>query len=270
MAPGSPTPAPERVGLGAAAHVARATARALVAAVTLLTRVPVFRSRALDADDLARGAVLFPLVGAALGGVVGGMAVALALVVPALLAAALAVGLELCLTGALHVDGLADSADGLAGRDQEHALEIMRDHSLGTYGASALTLDLLAKTVALAALAEHAEILSIVAAFTVARAAPLLLGATLPYARPGPGTGRLLAERLRARHAVAGIALAAVLAALAIGPWFGAAALLCLIAITALVGALARRRLRGVTGDVMGAALELTATLTVAVAVGLG
>jgi adenosylcobinamide-GDP ribazoletransferase len=269
MAPGSPTPAPERVRRGAAADAARAAARALVAAVTLLTRVPVFRSRALDADDLVRGGVLFPLVGAALGGVVGGTAAALGLVVPALLAATLAVALELCLTGALHVDALADSADGLAGRDREHALEVMRDHSLGTYGASALTLDLLAKTVALAALAEHAEILPVVAAFALARAAPLLLGAALPYARPGPGTGRLLAERLRARHAVAGIALAAALAAAAIGPWFGAAALLCLIAITALVGTLARRRLGGVTGDVMGAALELTATLTLAMAIGL-
>jgi adenosylcobinamide-GDP ribazoletransferase len=284
MAPESRTPAPERPKVGCADRTSPErrkvsdasgapcaigkAARALAAAVTLLTRLPIFGSRALDTDDLVRGAVLFPLVGAALGGLVGGTAAALSLVLPALLAATLAVAIELCLTGALHVDGLADSADGLAGRDPEHALAIMRDHSLGTYGASALALDLLAKTVALAVLAEHAAILPVVAAFAVARTTPLLLAAALPYARPGPGTGRLLADRLRIRDALAVVTLATVLAVLAAGP-LGAAALLCLLTVTAGVGVLARHRLGGVTGDVMGAAVELTATLALAVAAGL-
>lgn len=284
MAPESRTPAPEQPAdaapQGAAserpqtggrhARVFGRTGRALVAAVTLLTRMPGFRSRPLDADDLVRGAVLFPLVGAALGALVGGTAAALALVLPALLAAVLAVALELCLTGALHIDGLADSADGLAGRDPDHALAIMRDHSLGTYGASALALDLLAKTAALAALAEHAALLPVIAAFAIARAAPLLLAATLPYARQGPGTGQLLAQRLRPRHALAGTALAAASAAVAAGIAFAAATLLCLVAVTATVGSLARGRLGGVTGDVMGAAVELTATLALTVAVAFG
>lgn len=273
MAPGSRTPAPERPLGGRAPRTAAgsrplATAgRALVAAVTLLTRLPAFHPRALAADDLVRGAVLFPLVGAAVGGLVGGAAAALALVLPALVAAALALALELCLTGALHVDGLADSADGLAGRDSEHALEIMRDHALGAYGGSALALDLLVKAVALAALAEHAAIPAVVAAFAVARAAPLPLAAVLPYARPGPGTGRLLADRLRWPAALAGVTLAAAVAVVATGP-LAAASLACLAVVTAFVGVLARRRLGGITGDVMGAAIELTATLALVVAAG--
>ncbi|HYJ00315.1 MAG TPA: adenosylcobinamide-GDP ribazoletransferase [Thermoleophilaceae bacterium] len=245
-----------------------ATGRALAAAVTLLTRLPVLRSRELGPDDIVRGAVLFPLVGAALGSVVGGTAVGLGLVLPALLAATLAVVVELCLTGALHVDGLVDSADGLAGRDSEQALAIMRDHSAGTYGTSALTLDLLAKAVALAALAEHAAILTVVTAFAVSRAASPLLAVALPYARSGPGTGRLLADRLRPRDALGAVTLAAVLAVVAAGAQ-AAVALLCLVVVTVLAGALARRRLGGVTGDVMGAVVELTATLTLVVAAGL-
>lgn len=247
--------------------IAGRTGRALLAAIGLLTRVPLGHARPAPADLLA-AAPLFPLVGVALGALVGGAAAAMALALPALLAGALAVGLELALTGALHVDGLADSADGLAGRDRDEALAIMRDHSVGTYGAAALGLDLLAKAAAIGALAESGAVLPVVAAFALSRAAPLPLAAALPYARSGAGTGRLLADGMSPRAALAGVGLAAGLAVVAAG----AAALtllLCLAVATGVVGALARRRLRGVTGDTMGAAIELTAILALVVAAGI-
>jgi adenosylcobinamide-GDP ribazoletransferase len=218
-------------------------------AVAFLTRLPVGGGRLSP-----RAALFFPVIGAALGALVG--AVALSGVASPLVAAALAVALELVITGALHVDGLADSADGLAGRDREHALAIMRDHAIGAYGASALTLGLLAKT---AALAEHDELLPIAAAYALSRAAPLPLAAALPYAR-ADGTGRAL-DRLPAWIAAAGVALA-VAAGLAAPVTIAAAAV-----VVAVVWWLARRRLNGVTGDVLGAAVELTATATLVVAI---
>lgn len=241
--------------------------RPLLAAVGFLTSVPVPRLGAAEPGHLLAGATLFPLVGAALGALVGGTAALLAPALPALLAATLAVALELALTGALHGDALADSADGLGGRDRDHALAIMRDHSLGAYGGAALTLDLLAKTVALAALAEHGAVLPVVAAYAVSRAAPLPLAAALPYARSGGGTGRLLAERFGKRSALLGLALAAAIAIAATGPE-ATTALASLLAVAVAVGALAHRRIGGVTGDVMGAAVELTATLALIVAAG--
>jgi adenosylcobinamide-GDP ribazoletransferase len=211
-------------------------------AVAFLTRLPVGSGR------LSPGAaVFFPVVGAALGALVG--VVARNDFVPPLVAAALAVALELVVTGALHVDGLADSADGLAGRDREHALAIMRDHSLGAYGASALTLDLVAKT---AALASTDDVVAVIAAFALSRAAPLPLAAALPYAR-ADGTGRVL-DRLPLWTAAPGVALALGVGVLA------PAAIAAAVLVTAGVWWLARRRLQGVTGDVMGAAVELTAT----------
>jgi adenosylcobinamide-GDP ribazoletransferase len=219
-------------------------------AVAFLTRVPV-GGGALS----PRSALWFPLVGAALGALVGAAAIGLVELLPPLLAGALAVALELALTGALHVDGLADSADGLGGRDRERALAIMRDHSLGAYGASALVLDLLAKSAALGALAERGDVLAVVAAFAVARAAPLPLAAALPYARAEGGAGEALAG-LRASGAVAGTALAALIAVAAGAPELLAAG----AAVIPAVWWVARRRLGGVTGDVMGAAVELTAT----------
>jgi adenosylcobinamide-GDP ribazoletransferase len=213
-------------------------------AVAFLTRLPVGGGRLTG-----RAALFFPVVGAALGAAVGCTALGMKEVVPPLVAGALAVALELALTGAIHVDGLADSADGLAGRDRDRALAIMRDHAVGAYGASALTLDLLVKAAALGA---SDDLLPIVAAFALSRAAPLALAAALPYAR-AEGTGLAL-DRLPPWIAVAGVALALGVGMLA--PVTIAAAVL----VVAGVWWLARRRLQGVTGDVLGAAVELTAT----------
>ena len=139
----------------------------LAAATAFLTRLPIGPKPWAREDQLLRSVPLFPLVGAGLGAAVGGAAVGLAHVLPAPIAGALAVALELALTGALHVDGLADSADGLAGRDRDHSLAIMRDHSLGAYGGAALTLDLLIKAAALGALAEEGALLPVVAALAL-------------------------------------------------------------------------------------------------------
>jgi adenosylcobinamide-GDP ribazoletransferase len=238
----------------------------LLGAIGFLTRLPL-RREPLSASEFASAAVWFPLVGAALGGVIAGIALGLAQILPALLAAALAIAFELALTGALHVDGLADSADGLAGRNPERSLEIMRDHSLGAYGASALALDLLAKAAALGALAEAHMVLPVVAAYAVSRAAPLPLTVILPYARSDGGAGRSLSEGLGIRGALIGVALATVIAVATTGAW-ALGPLACLALISAAVGALARRRLGGVTGDTMGAAIELTATSALIFAAG--
>jgi len=240
--------------------------RAATGALAFLTRLPVDPGRAFDRRRLVDAAMLFPLVGAALGALVGGTAAGLATLVPPLVAATAAVALELAVTGALHVDGLADTFDGLAGRDAERRLAIMRDHALGTYGGSALALDLLAKVAALASLTDSGVLLPAVAAFAISRAAPLPLAAALPYARPGAGTGRSLAESTTARHALAGVGIAAAVAAGAVG-LRAAAMLVCLAIVVAVIGLYARSRLGGVTGDVMGAAIELTGTLALVSAI---
>ena len=237
---------------------------AALGAVAFLTRA---RIRGRANTDLARAAPLFPAVGALIGAAVGGSVTLLALALPPLAAAGIAVALETAITGALHLDGLADSADGLAGRNRDHALAIMRDHAVGAYGTCALALDLVTKTAALAALSGGGAILAVIAAYAVSRAAALPLAATLGPARPGDGAGRLLAGRLGLRAAAAGTLLAAVIAIATTG-WLAAPILACLAAVTALVGIAARRRLGGVTGDTFGAAIELTTTLALVVVAG--
>lgn len=240
--------------------------RAGAAAVAFLTRIPVGRI-VLDADDIARGAALFPVVGAGIGAAVGGTLVGLDGELTVLLAAALAVTLEALLTGAIHLDALADTADGLGASTRERALEVMRDPAVGSFGATALALDLLVKVAALGAVtADSRAVLAVVAAFALGRAAPLALALALPYARPGSGSGLVLTERAARAALVVGILLAVGIAVAALGlrglALVAGAALACLV-----VALVARRRLGGVTGDVLGAAAELATTAALVAAV---
>jgi adenosylcobinamide-GDP ribazoletransferase len=244
-----------------------AAVRAGAAALTFLTRVPVGRRVEFDASDVARGAILFPLVGALTGAAVGLTAVALEAVVPTLVAAALALAVEALLTGAIHLDALADTADGLGGETRERALEIMRDPHVGAFGVIALAFDLLVKVAAVAALLEHERAVPfIVAAWAIGRSAPLALACVLPYPRATPGSGSTLTDGAGRLRLVLGLALGIGIAVAVAGtrsPALLAPAATCAV----LVALTARARFGGVTGDVLGAAVELTTTLALVGAV---
>jgi adenosylcobinamide-GDP ribazoletransferase len=235
--------------------------RTLAAATMLLTRVPIPVSA--GSVDPARAAVLYPVVGAAIGAIVAGVAVGAGELWPVLIAATLAVATEVALTGALHLDGLADCADGMAGRDREHRLQIMKDHSIGVYAAATLVLHLLLKVAALATLLNDLSpeemLLVLIGVYAASRGAMLPLARVLPYARVA-GTGRGVVQGLGTRQLVSGLALVLVGLAAVIRVHPGAALLMALVAVitTLVIGLLAHRRIGGATGDVLGACAELT------------
>lgn len=243
----------------------RALARAPLAAVSFLTRVPVGRAIAFDAADVGRAAPLFPLVGAAVGGTVALAGSLAARELPPLLAGALALAAGALLTGALHLDALADVADGLGGRTREDALRIMREHTVGAYGTVALVSSLLVKTVAVGALLSiDGGAWSLVAAGGLSRAAIVPLAVALPYARAGDGKGRVL-EGAGPRAAVV-----AALLGLALSLSFGLRGLVLAAAVAAFTlgwGRFCRRRYGGVTGDLLGACCELAETLVLVLCV---
>jgi adenosylcobinamide-GDP ribazoletransferase len=232
-----------------------AIVRTPVAAVSFLTRLPVGRLVAVDARDVVRAAPLFPLVGGGVGGAAGVTADLLAGPLPSLPAAAIAVGVAALLTGAMHLDALADTADGLGATTRARALEIMRDPAIGAFGATALVVVLLLDTGALAGLAGSGDAaLAGVAAGAAGRAVMLPLALALPNARPGPGQGRLL-EGLGT-----GPMLVAQILAVALALPAGVAGLAALGAawtVAVILGLLYRRRFGGVTGDSLGAATKL-------------
>jgi adenosylcobinamide-GDP ribazoletransferase len=241
----------------------RAELRAAGAAVAFLTRLPLPARAGFNRHDLGRAAPFFPLVGAALGAGVAGAAALLAGPCPELVAAGVALTLGAMITGAIHLDGLADTADALGAGSRERALAIMRDPRVGSYGVTALVLLLVIEVAALAALANRDEVLVPAAAFGLARAVAPAIACISPYARD-TGLGGALAGRGRARAAVGALVAVAFAVVLAGERAPGAVATAGLCWAGALV--LCRRRFGGVTGDTLGAAIVLTeaACLTVA------
>ncbi|HEX6113175.1 MAG TPA: adenosylcobinamide-GDP ribazoletransferase [Geminicoccaceae bacterium] len=226
-------------------------------ALAFLTRLPVAPEPAAHGASLAASVVMFPVVGALIG-LLGGVAYALAsLGLPPWPAATVALATTIWLTGALHEDGLADVADGFGGgRTREDKLRIMRDSRIGSYGALALVLALLARAGALAALAMPTEVAAaLVAAGAVSRAALAPVMTMLPAARAdglAAGAGRPHALRAGAAVLVAALIAVAVLGEAA-GP-----ALLAGAGAAFGVAWLAGRQIGGHSGDVLGAVQQLT------------
>jgi adenosylcobinamide-GDP ribazoletransferase len=238
----------------------RPVLRALAASIAFLTRVPLGARVELTAVDVGRGTAFFPLVGAAVGAATAGVTVGFARVLPDFPAAVLAVAFEAGLTGAIHLDALADVGDSIGARSRQHALEAMRDPRIGSFGAAALALALLLKGGALAALlAEDGSIPAVTSAYAVGRTAPLVLGWVLPYAAPGAGSGRALTQGVAAWERLLGILLGLGVC-LALTGTRGLVLAGAALAGLLVVGVVSWRRLGGVTGDSLGAAIELATT----------
>lgn len=242
--------------------------RELAAAFGLLTRLPLWRLPAWPTtppQTIARGVWAYPVVGATIGAI-GALTYALAtrLGLPPALAAIWTVAAQILATGALHEDGLADTADGLGGgRTPARKLEIMRDSRIGSFGAIALILSTTARITALAAIADPARVaVVLVLAGSLARAAIIVV---LLTTRPARVDG--LAANL---HPVPFVpaALALVLPAVLLVLLDRPHTLLALAAV-ALIGfaasRLTYRHVGGFTGDVLGATALFTESIEQAV-----
>jgi adenosylcobinamide-GDP ribazoletransferase len=245
-------------------------------AVTLLTVIPVRTERTDRVDRVDRASAGWAMTFAPLVGVIVGGAAALVLYAGdragfgSLLSAALAVAVMAVLTRGLHLDGLADVADGLGGgRRAAEALAIMKKADIGPFGVITLVLTLL---IQVAALTELPAVAVIVAAATGRLAVTWACRAGVPAARPD-GLGALVAGTVpaaRAAYATGAVVVAVACAGLAVGGvrlavlWPVAACAGVLVAMAALRTAV--RRLGGITGDVLGALVELAATVVLLVA----
>ncbi|MGS0544897.1 adenosylcobinamide-GDP ribazoletransferase [Pseudomonas sp. Y5-11] len=233
-------------------------------ALQFLSSLPIRLPGMPEPQQLGRSLLFYPLVGLLFGVILWAFNLVLA-GAPLLLHAALLLAVWVLLSGALHLDGLADSADAWLGGfgDRERTLTIMKDPRSGPIAVVTLVLVLLLKFCALLALVEQGHAVMLIIVPLLGRAALLGLFLTTPYVRAG-GLGQALADHLPRRA----------------GWWvLGASALACLLiagvkAIVALVVAFVgfvwlrqvmMRRLGGTTGDTAGALLEL---LEVAVLVG--
>lgn len=230
--------------------------RLFLVAVQFLTRLPTPRLAVLPADWLARSGKYFPLVGALTGGLsalvlLGAAALWRSGPLPVLLALAVSAAI----TGALHEDGLADTADALGGgRSAEQRLAIMKDPRLGTHGALALGFSLAIKAAALAALPTPLAAAGLVGAQAGGRAAAVWTMSLQPYAAD-PTASKVDAPRRALRAWELGLTLAFVLALglILLRPAAGVACPAVAALAAWAVARLAKARIGGHTGDVLGA-----------------
>jgi adenosylcobinamide-GDP ribazoletransferase len=253
---------------------------ALLAAIGLLTRVPV--RRAFTESEVARATAFYPIVGSAIGASQAAVLwVAVAWLptpavdgdasrVPSMVLAVCLVALVVWITGAIHVDGLADTLDGFGGgRSREEVLAIMRDPRVGAYGAVAIVLLIFVKVACLDALIQRrAATIPLLAAPIAGRWAMAALGWWLPYARTEGGLG-VVAQRSGAGRGLAIATISAALLLAAVADWravvFGTIAL----GVTLMTGRAYRGRVGGFTGDTLGATGELTEAAVWIAAVGM-
>jgi adenosylcobinamide-GDP ribazoletransferase len=237
-------------------------------ALTFLTKLPWPWRGPADAAALARSMFWFPWVGAILGLIFWAAWAGLQKVLPTPAAAALLLALTVWVTGGLHLDGLADTADGLGGgHTPETALTIMKDSRVGAFGVISLMLALVLKFSLFLSLSTQtcgAEALILFP--VISRWGMVLLAYLSPYARPEGGLGQAMTLGVSPRVLIGASLSTGGLSLLILG----APGLVLCIAAAVLVwlGSLSfHHRLGGITGDVLGATNEVLEVLVLAGAV---
>ncbi len=228
--------------------------RSFRSAVAFLTVVPLAAAAGHPGERLGRA--YFPAIGALLGLVAGVCFVMVAALTTPLIAAVAATAVLAVLTGALHLDGVADAVDGLfGGKDVARRLEVMRDPRVGSFGLVAVILVVIGDVAALASIPPSQAIVALVIAGAISRWAMLMMIATLPYVRD-TGLGLAAVGAHRSFDVLLGSALTTIVCLLAWRP----ALVSVLVAATIVLGirTIARLRIGGATGDVYGTTAELT------------
>lgn len=243
--------------------------RPFLIALQFLTAVPVRLNHPPNATATGHSLLYYPLVGLLIGALLAVLAWTLGNA-PPLLASAVLLAVWVAVTGALHLDGLADSADAWVGGhgDRDKTLAIMKDPRSGTMAVVALFLVLLIKFTALAQLVSNGawDIIALIP--VLGRTALVTLFLTTPYVRP-QGLGSILAGHLPRRACM----FAVVLTLVAVLAFVGLAASWLLAAVSGVFLALRRfmlQRLGGTTGDTAGALLEITETIALVTGVVIG
>lgn len=238
-------------------------------AIGLLTRLPVGQLSNFEPSELVRAAKYFPLAGAIVGSA-GAIAILVSsALLPDPLPVVIGLATALLISGAFHEDGLADSADGLfGGQTVERRLAIMKDSRIGTFGVLALITVLALKGVSLSTVDALSMSRVMIGAHAAARFFCTAAMWALPYVRPAEQSKYgALSSRVSFQEMLIALALVMAASALALQPatlMFGFAAALCG---ACLIGLAAKRRIGGITGDILGAIEQMSETLFMIAAV---
>ncbi len=229
----------------------------LCAAIRFLTILPLPGKCGTAEHDLPDSIWFFPIVGLLAGGAAAALIVVFLAIFPPMSCTVCVVLALIVISGGLHMDGLADTADGfLSSRPRERVLEIMKDSHIGVMGVIAIVAVLLLKVTAIASIEPANAWFTILLIPLAGRCMIVLMICILPYARPEGGLGSAFSKSRSAWPALWALAVLATVGWLVAG-WAGLAAGGAAVAVTLLFALWCYRKIGGATGDTYGAACEL-------------
>jgi len=241
--------------------------RLFIIAWQFLTVISIKRGLRPRSKELGSSMAFFPLVGLLLGGFLALFDLILKGVFPVEIRSVLILALLTIITGANHLDGFADTVDGImGGRNRDGALKIMRDSRIGAEGAVGLVLLILMKYLCLSHLHGTWRTMGLISMPAASRWVMVLMAYMGPFARKtGQGKAFIESMHLHALTAATGTAIVGVGLLMALKGLF----ILCLVGAVAILSTLYfRRRLGGITGDTLGALNEVSELLLLIGAVG--
>ncbi|MBW8016163.1 MAG: adenosylcobinamide-GDP ribazoletransferase [Planctomycetes bacterium] len=242
--------------------------KSLFASLRFLSILPVPQSWAGDTNSLSKSVKFFPVTGLIMAAIAAGCVYLFSFLLPQVVVAAITVVLIAALTRGLHLDGLADTADGFwSVSDRKRTLEIMKDSFIGAMGVIAIASVLLLKFACLNALDDGLLWRGVLLMVLFGRCMMVLPISLFPYARKEDGLGKLFYETRSVFNAIWAIAI------IIVAGWFvagiaGLAAGFAAILATVAFGFYCKWKIGGVTGDTIGATCEITEVVTILVMCG--
>jgi adenosylcobinamide-GDP ribazoletransferase len=229
----------------------------LKVALAFLTRIPINHGPQIS---LRRSAALFPLVGAFIGLIGGLVFYVSSAILPPLVSASISILVTVAITGAFHLDGLADICDGLIGGwNREERLKILKDSRHGTYGVAAISLQLILQVCLLSALSPRDGLFTLIVLHTLSRLVPIFL-MLIPATSGHDGMGASVSREIGAREPLVG----SLITVLLIAPIMGLNFLLlsAILFLTLSIFALwVIRKIGGMVGDAFGAGEQISETM---------
>ncbi|MBI5286789.1 MAG: adenosylcobinamide-GDP ribazoletransferase [Deltaproteobacteria bacterium] len=226
-------------------------------ALQFLTIIPIKSLDRIEHQELGRSTAFFPIVGAIQGLILVGVDWVISRFLPSDVVNGLMVAILVLTNGGFHLDGLADTIDGLTGgKDREDALRIMRDSQIGAIGVVAVVLVLMLKFLAISNLPDGSRDAILFLFPVMGRWAMVPMAYLAPYAREGEGLGKAFTEYATWKELTIATGIVVILSVTLIG-WRGLVYVGIMFAIVYLLTIFFKKKLGGITGDVLGFQSEL-------------
>ncbi len=221
------------------------------------TRLPINVELDVKEEDFAKAIIYFPLVGLVIGVINAGAYYLFSQIFSTLISVVMVTLVNVLLTGALHIDGLADTCDGIfSARKKERMLEIMKDSRLGTNGAVAIFFDFSFRIALLSSLSDKNIIIALVISNAISRTMLVFSCYAFKYARPEGGMGNLFIGKVSKDKVLIGYILGTLISIVLLS-YIGPILMLSCTAFIWLFNKYITSKIDGITGDILGASNEL-------------